>query len=65
MIFFAEKIGKIFRLIFKKFQPIFSDLGQKTADFTRFWKKLKNNNDFLPKRKVVSVAPVKQGFLFS
>ena len=29
---FAEKIWKN-RLIFKKFQPQYSDLGQKTADF--------------------------------
>ena len=35
-IFAQKKIGKIFRLIFKKFQPKFSDLGQKMADLTRF-----------------------------
>ena len=58
-----KNFGKIFRLIFKKFQPKLSDLGQKTADFTRFWKKFKKNN-FLPKRKFGSVAPIKQGFLF-
>ena len=42
MIFFAEKFWETFRLIFKKFQPKFSDLGQKTAGFTRFWEKKLN-----------------------
>ena len=40
-IFCSKNFGKIFRLIFKKFQPKFSDLGTKTADFTRFWKNKK------------------------
>ena len=61
--FLQKNFGKTFRHIFKKFQPKFSDLGQKTADFTRFWKNTKNNN-FLPKRKFGLVTPVKQGFLF-
>ena len=30
-IFCRKKIAKIFRLIFKKFQPKFSDLGQKKS----------------------------------
>ena len=34
--FLQKNFRKIFRLIFKKFQPNFSDLSQKMADFTRF-----------------------------
>ena len=36
--FFQKNFGKIFWLIFKKFQIKCLDFGQKMADFTRFWK---------------------------
>ena len=62
MIFFAEKFGKIFRLIFKKFQPKFSDLGQKTADFTRFWKKFLKK--ISSKKKIWVGRAHKTGFSF-
>ena len=58
--FLQKNFGKIFRLIFKKFQPFFSDLG--LILILQDFAKKKNN---LPKRKFGSVAPVKQGFLFS
>ena len=36
----AEKFWEnISTFLFKKFQPKFLDLGQKTVDFTRFWGK--------------------------
>ena len=62
-IFCKKYFGKIFRLIFKKLQPKISRLGQKTADFTRFWKNKKKRKK-MPKRKFGSVAPVKQVFFF-
>ena len=36
-----KSFGKIFWFIFKNFQPKFLDFGQKTANFTRFWKNKK------------------------
>ena len=46
-----KKIGKIFRLIFKKFQPKFSDLGQKRLILQDFGKNEKKKK-ILPKSKV-------------
>ena len=36
--FVQKNFGKIFWFIFKNFQQKFSDIGRKTAYFTRFWK---------------------------
>ena len=49
--------------VLRKIQDIFQILVKKQQILQDFGKKFKKNN-FLPKRKFGSVAPVKQGFLF-